>query len=220
MPAGRRRGHPPLSCARARRPPPDSGKETSSKDSSSSSSSSSKGGSKPEDGSGSGDAKSEAGSEKAGSGGDGKAEAAPDGATKTGDKATFCKTKDLSIGAEDAAPNASAGRINITMTNGGSATCSATGFAGVDIKDADNTSNPIERGQAQPRVTTLKPGDTAVFNLTYDIDTTGDSLASPTDIKVTPPNETQTVTLPWPENAGAIKGAYTDVQVYPTHTTN
>ncbi len=106
------------------------------------------------------------------------------------------------------------------MVNRGSTTCSATGFAGVDIKDADNTSNPVERGQAQPRVTTLGPGDAAVFNLAYGIDSTGDSLTSPTDIEVTPPNETHSVPLAWPEGAGAIKGAYTDVQVYPTHTTD
>ncbi|MFJ7196322.1 MULTISPECIES: DUF4232 domain-containing protein [unclassified Streptomyces] len=131
----------------------------------------------------------------------------------------FCKTQDLAIDAMDAAPDEESGRIDITMINRGSTTCSATGFAGVDIKDADNTSNPIERGHAQPRITTLKPGDAAVFNLSYDIDNTGNSLASPTNILVTPPNETHTITLNWPEGAGDIKGAYTDVEVYPTHTT-
>jgi hypothetical protein len=105
------------------------------------------------------------------------------------------------------------------MVNRGSTTCSATGFAGVDIKDADHTSSPIERGHAQPRITTLKPGDAAVFDLAYDIDPSGKSLASPTNILVTPPNETHTVSLKWPAGAGAIKGAYTDVEVYPTHTT-
>ncbi len=29
-----------------------------------------------------------------------------------------------------------------------------------------------------------------------------------------------TVSLKWPAGAGGIKGAYTDVQVYPTHATN
>ncbi|MEV5980920.1 DUF4232 domain-containing protein [Streptomyces sp. NPDC052114] len=98
-----------------------------------------------------------------------------------------------------------------------------TSGSGKDSKagtDADHTSNPIERGQAQPRITTLKPGDAAVFNLAYDIDPSGNSLASPTNIEVTPPNETHSVTLDWPTTAGDIKGAYTDVQVYPTHTTN
>ncbi|MFI8872599.1 DUF4232 domain-containing protein [Streptomyces sp. NPDC055243] len=196
----------------------DSGKNSSSKGSSSPSSSSSQDGSQSESGSGSDSSKSEAGDTQSGSGQDAKAGAA-NGATKTGGKVTFCKTEDLAIDAKDAAPDEASGRIDITMINRGSATCSATGFAGVDIKDADNTSNPIERGRAQPRVTTLKPGDAAVFNLAYDIDTTGDTLSHPTNILVTPPNETHTVTLRWPADAGDIKGAYTDVQVFPTHTT-
>ncbi|WP_420036156.1 DUF4232 domain-containing protein [Streptomyces sp. cg28] len=141
-------------------------------------------------------------------------------ATQTSGKVTFCKTEDLAIDAVDAAPDATEGRIDITMINRGAATCSATGFAGVDIKDADHTSNPIERGPAQPRITTLKPGGAAVFNLAYTIDSSGNSLSSPTDIIVTPPNETHSVTLKWPSDAADIKGAYTDVKVYPTHNAN
>ncbi|WSQ15085.1 DUF4232 domain-containing protein [Streptomyces sp. NBC_01231] len=191
-----------------------SGKDSSSKNSSSSASSSG-GGSKSEGDSGS--AGSKAGNTKSGSAEDtANTERV---ATKTGGKVTFCKTEDLAIDARNAAPDEVSGRIDITMINRGSTTCSATGFAGVDIKDADNTSSPIERGQAQPRITTLKPGDAAVFNLAYDIDNTGDSLAHPTSIQVTPPNETHSVSLEWPAAAGDIKGAYTDVQVYPTHTT-
>lgn len=195
----------------------DSGKGSSAKGSSSSSSD---GGSKSEGGSGGSGSASEAGSAKAGSGGDTESGTASKGTGTTGGKVTFCKTQDLAIDAADAAPDEQSGRIDVTMVNRGSTTCSATGFAGVDIKDADHTSSPIERGKAQPRITTLKPGDAAVFNLAYDIDTTGDSLASPVNILVTPPNETHSMSLKWPAGAGAIKGAYTDVQVYPTHTTN
>jgi hypothetical protein len=196
----------------------DSGTDASSKGSSASSSSSSDGGSKSQGGSGSGG--SEAGNAKSGSGEDTESRAGTGNeATETAGKVAFCKTEDLAIDATDAAPDENSGRIDITMINRGSTTCSATGFAGVDIKDADNTSNPIARGHAQPRITTLKPGDAAVFDLAYDIDGSGDSLASPTNILVTPPNETHTVTLKWPAGAGEIKGAYTDVEVYPTHTT-
>ncbi|WP_306333078.1 DUF4232 domain-containing protein [Streptomyces sp. KL118A] len=196
----------------------DSGTDTSSQGSSSSNSSSSSNGDATSEG-GSGSGGSEAGNKQSGSGEDAKDEAAAGGAKQGGARTTFCKTEDLAIDAQDAAPDENTGRIDITMINRGSTTCSATGFAGVDIKDEDNTSSPIERGQAQPRVTTLKPGDAAVFNLAYDIDSSGESLASPTHILVTPPNETHTVTLDWPTGAGDIKGAYTDVQVYPTHTT-
>nr|BFD87472.1 hypothetical protein StreXyl84_68730 [Streptomyces sp. Xyl84] len=220
-----------------------SGTDSASKNSSSSSSSSSSDGasgpdaaSNPQDGSGSGSGPAQAGNAKAqgssgtGGAGTGSAKAgsgkgtraggdSANGAAQTSGKVTFCKTANLAIHAVDAAPDARSGRIDITMTNRGSTTCSATGFAGVDIKDADHTSSPIERGHAQPRITILKPGDAAVFDLAYDIDSSGHSLASPTSILVTPPNETHTVTLKWPAGAGAIKGAYTDVQVYPTHTT-
>lgn len=196
----------------------DSSGKDSSKGSSSSSASSSDGDSKSEGGSGSGDA--EAGNAKSDSAEDTETRAgAANGATKTGSKATSCKTEDLAIDARDAAPDEASGRINITMVNRGSTTCSATGFAGVDIKDADNTSSPIQRGHAQPRITHLKPGDAAVFNLAYEIDGSGNSLAHPTNILVTPPNETHAVSLEWPTGAGEIKGAYTDVEVYPTHTT-
>ncbi|MEW2392193.1 DUF4232 domain-containing protein [Streptomyces venezuelae] len=181
----------------------DSGSDTSSKGSSASNSSSSSSASKG----------------KGGSGEDIKAEAAGS-ATKAGARATFCKTADLAIDAQDAAPDESTGRIDITMINRGSKTCSATGFPGVDIKDADGTSSSTQRGQAQPRVTTLKPGQAAVFNLAYDIDNSGESMSDPTHLLVTPPNETHTVTLDWPASAGAIKGIAADVQVYPTHNAN
>ncbi|WP_328536196.1 DUF4232 domain-containing protein [Streptomyces sp. NBC_00344] len=202
-----------------------SGKDSSAKGdstpSSAGSSSSSDGGSKPGGGSNSGD--STADNTKPDSGGQGtQAGTRPgstNGAATTSNKVAFCKTEDLAIDATNAAPDKTSGRINITMINRGSATCSATGFAGVDIKDADHTSNPIERGPAQPRITILKPGDAAIFDLAYTIDTTGNSLSTPTNILVTPPNETHTVSLNWPAAAGQIKGAYTDVQVYPTHTT-
>ncbi|WP_353945235.1 DUF4232 domain-containing protein [Streptomyces sp. HUAS MG91] len=200
----------------------DSGTDASAKGSSSSSSSSapneSNGSNESSSSSSSGsDAKASDGS---GSGSGKGTGTTSNGATQTGSKVTFCKTADLAIDAVDAAPDKNTGRINITMINRGSTTCSATGFPGVDIKDEDHTSNPIERGPAQPRITTLKPGDAAVFDLAYEIDNSGNSLSSPTDILVTPPNETHTVSLQWPAGAGDIKGAYTDVQVYPTHNTN
>ncbi|ROQ68245.1 uncharacterized protein DUF4232 [Streptomyces sp. 840.1] len=194
-----------------------SSSQGSSSSASSSSSSSSGGGSKQDGGS---ESSSESGNAQSGSGDStGAPDDAANGATETGDKVTFCKTEDLAIDAMDTAPDAQTGNIDITMINRGSTTCSATGFAGVDIKDTDNTSNPIERGHAQPRITTLKPGDAAVFNLSYTIDSSGNSLSHPTNILVTPPNETHTLSLKWPEGAADIKGAYTDVQVYPTHTT-
>ncbi|MCX5384884.1 DUF4232 domain-containing protein [Streptomyces sp. NBC_00083] len=181
---------------------------------SSGSSASSNGGAKSSGGGG-----STSGSGKSG-GAKGSANGAVNGTGQGDGKTKFCKTADLAIDAQNAAPDKTSGRVNITMINRGSTTCSATGFAGVDIKDADHTSNPIPRGQAQPRITTLKPGDAAVFDIAYTIDSSGKSLSHPTNILVTPPNETHTITLNWPSGAGSVKGSYGDVQVYPTHNTN
>ncbi|MEV1025024.1 DUF4232 domain-containing protein [Streptomyces sp. NPDC050264] len=183
---------------------------TSSTSSASPSSTSSDGGSKVEGGSASGDTRAgntKAGNAKAGSGDGTTAEAAVNGATKTGSKVSFCKTEGLAIDAVDAALDENEGRINIAMINRNTTTCSATGFAGVGLKDEDNTSNPIERGPVQPRITTLKPGDAAVFDLAYTVDNSGNSLASPPNILVTPPNETHTVTPYWPAGAGESRSA-------------
>ncbi len=197
-----------------------SGKASASKGSSNSSSSSSSSASDDSSEPGGGSGGSQAGNAKPDSGGSAETRSdSASGASGSGGKTTFCKTEDLAIDARNAATDEVSGRIDITMINRGPTTCSATGFAGVDIKDTDNTSSPIERGHAQPRITTLKPGDAAVFDIAYDIDNSDDSLTNPTDILVTPPNETHTVDLKWPEGAGKVKGSYVDVQVFPTHTT-
>ncbi|WP_371629567.1 DUF4232 domain-containing protein [Streptomyces sp. NBC_00341] len=192
-----------------------SNSSSSSSDSSSASDSSSSSGDSSKSGGG-----SQAGDVKPDSGGGVETHSdAASGTSGTSGKATFCKTEDLAIDAVDASTDDVSGRINVTMINRGPTTCSATGFPGVDIKDIDHTSSPVERSHAQPRVTTLKPGDAAVFDIAYDRDNSDDSLTNPTDILVTPPNETHSVNLKWPEGAGKVKDSYVDVQVFPTHTT-
>lgn len=108
-----------------------------------------------------------------------------------------CKTQNLTVEAKNASPDASTGTIDITMTNRGTTTCSATGFAGIGITDQDTTTNPIERGKAEPRITDLKPGEAAIFNLSYEIDNSANSLTRPTEIQVTPPNQTSHVNVKW-----------------------
>lgn len=205
-----------------------SGQDSSSKGSSSAAASSSDGGSKPagsssesssgSDSSSSSSAGSTASKGSSGSGEDTEARAgAANGGTASSGKLPICKTADLAIDAADASPDGKAGIIDITMVNRGSTTCSASGYAGVDITDADHTSEPITRGKAVPRITNLKPGDAAVFNLSYTIDPTGKSYTHPTKLEVTPPNETHTVSVKWPAGAGQVKGSYVGVEVYPTH---
>ncbi|MFI0730591.1 DUF4232 domain-containing protein [Streptomyces sp. NPDC021225] len=146
---------------------------------------------------------------------------ATDGAAKGGGKSKFCRTSDLIMEAVDSSPDEKVGEVTVQMTNKGAKTCSATGFAGVDLKDIDGTSAPVDRGGEQPRITDLKPGDTATFSISYEVDFSGDSLASPTNIIVTPPNETHSVTLEWPADALKLAGPYDDkIQVHPVGIAN
>ncbi|MGO4759115.1 DUF4232 domain-containing protein, partial [Streptomyces sp. 2MCAF27] len=146
---------------------------------------------------------------------------ATDGAAKGGGKSKFCRTSDLVMEAVDSSPDEKVGEVTVQMTNKGAKTCSATGFAGVDLKDIDDTSAPVQRGGEQPRITDLKPGDTATFSISYEVDFSGDSLASPTNIIVTPPNETHSVSLEWPADALKLAGPYDDkIQVHPVGIAN
>ena len=102
-----------------------------------SSSSSSSPSSSADGGSGSGG--SAAGRSVSSSGGSGMVGAgSTSGGTTTSGKVTFCKPADLAIDAVNASPDKASGRIDVTMVNRGATTCSATGFPGVDIKDADH----------------------------------------------------------------------------------
>jgi hypothetical protein len=142
------------------------------------------------------------------------------GASKSGGKGTFCRTSDLVMEADNSS-HGTDGEITVQMTNKGGGTCSATGFAGVDLKDADHTSAPIQRGGEQPRITDLKPGDTATFSISYTVDHSGSGLAKPTNIIVTPPNETHSVSLKWPADAQKLAGPYDDkIRVHPVGIAN
>lgn len=187
----------------------ESGKGSSAKDSSSSSSSSSS-----SDGGSSSDMK-ETSNGKSGSGDDTASRAGSgNGSGKSAKKGNFCRTADLAMNASDTSPDKATGDVTVTMTNRGPNTCSATGFPGLDVKDKDGTSNPIERAGNQPRITNLKPGDTASFNVSFPLDHNGDSLADPTHLLVTPPNETQSVSLKWP--GGAPDKSYAEgIKVHP-----
>ncbi|MEV5593937.1 DUF4232 domain-containing protein [Streptomyces sp. NPDC052496] len=143
------------------------------------------------------------------------------GTAKGAGKDKFCRTTELNMEAVDSSPDQTVGDVTVQMTNKGSRSCSVTGFAGVDLKDADGTSAPVHRGGEQPRTTNLMPGDTATFSISYKVDSSGDSLASPTNIIVTPPNETHSVSLKWPAEAQKLAGPYDEkIQVHPVGIAN
>lgn len=166
--------------------------------------------------------KVKSGNAKSGSGGGASSRVGSgSGAAKGGGTGEFCRTSELNIEAVDSSPDSSTGDVTVQMTNTGGRTCSTTGFAGVDLKDADGTSAPVHRGHEQPRITDLKPGDTATFSISYKVDSSGDSLASPTNIIVTPPNETHSVSLKWPAEALKLAGPYDEkIQVHPVGIAN
>ncbi|MFI1263611.1 MULTISPECIES: DUF4232 domain-containing protein [Streptomyces] len=166
--------------------------------------------------------KAKAGNAKSGSGGGASSRVGSgSGAAKGGGTGKFCRTSELNLEAVDSSPDSSTGDVTVQMTNTGGRTCSTTGFAGVDLKDADGTSAPVHRGHEQPRITDLKPGDTATFSISYKADSSGDSLASPTNIIVTPPNETHSVSLKWPAEALKLAGPYDErIQVHPVGIAN
>lgn len=165
-------------------------------------------------------------SPRAGSGGTapsraGSGNGAAKGAGTGGGKSKFCRTNELNMEAVDSSPDQKTGDVTVQMTNKGGRTCSVTGFAGVDLKDADGTSAPVHRGGEQPRVTDLKPGGTATFSISYNVDSSGDSPVTPTDIIVTPPNETHSVSLKWPAEALKLAGPYDEkIKVHPVGIAN
>jgi hypothetical protein len=217
----------------------DSGTDSSAKENTSSSSSespktgsSSGGGSSDDDGGGSAGgsgaedvksgsddgAETSGGSENGSENGsdDGSGNGSEDGSDDGADQDDFCKVADLNMSAKDDKPDEKTGNVLVFMTNKSSSTCSVTGFPEVKLKDADGTSNPITRDDNQPRIAILGPGEKAVFNISYKTSPGGAPLESnPTQIEVTPPHETQQVTLRWP--SGAVKGYYSDVLYHPIH---
>ncbi|KAA6214932.1 DUF4232 domain-containing protein [Streptomyces albofaciens JCM 4342] len=161
-------------------------------------------------------------SSRGGSGGSASSRAGSgSGAAKGGGKGKFCRTSELTMEAVDSSPDQKVGDVTVQMTNKSGRTCSVTGFAGVDLKDADGTSAPVHRGGEQPRITDLKPGGTATFSISYPVDSSGDSLVSPTNIIVTPPNETHSVSLKWPSDALKPAGPYDEkIKVHPVGIAN
>jgi hypothetical protein len=134
-----------------------------------------------------------------------------------GGKTPICHTADLAMQAKNTSPDAQTGDVTVLMTNKGAGTCSAAGFPGADIKDSDGTSVSVDRGREVPKVTDLKPGETASFSISYPVDHSGDRLYLPIAILTTPPNETHTVSLKWPAGAPPLQGPYgdSDIQVHP-----
>ncbi|MFC0601115.1 DUF4232 domain-containing protein [Streptomyces palmae] len=112
-------------------------------------------------------------------------------------KIDVCRTDELEVNAEDNTID-SEGVVTVSFKNSGGRDCTISGYAGVDLKGADGTTVSVDRGSETPTPTTLADGETAAFNISYPVNTSGGSGWRASKLIVTPPNETKSVTLNWP----------------------
>ncbi|MER7539193.1 DUF4232 domain-containing protein [Streptomyces sp. NPDC097704] len=122
--------------------------------------------------------------------------------TSTGDnsdgKVGICRTDELEVAAADNTTDKTEGVVTVSFKNSGGSNCRISGFAGVDLKTSLGDTFSVDRNGEQALPQILKEGETAAFNITFPVNNSGGSGVQPTDIVVTPPNETKHVTLKWP----------------------
>lgn len=106
-----------------------------------------------------------------------------------------CTTANLEISAIDNTYK-DEGTVTVQFINK-SATCHMYGFPGVDLKTNAGTIS-VPRNHDKARSYDLIKGAVAAFNITFPTNDTGGSGVRPTQIVVTPPNETHSTTIAWP----------------------
>ncbi|OKI99503.1 hypothetical protein AMK18_20585 [Streptomyces sp. CB01249] len=138
---------------------------------------------------------SDAASPEASSGGKDTTAGAGTGEQSTSGK---CRTDGLKITAIDNFIDGDPqGTVAVEMKNTSGRDCVIAGFAGVDLKTNEGTLSAERKGEpGDPYV--LKNGKTIAFSVTYPLNETGGTGVRITNLVVTPPNETKSVTLPWP----------------------
>lgn len=153
-------------------------------------------------------------SDSSGSGGSSGAGTSTGGSTGSNDssgtggsnssKTPICTASTLRVTAVDnsaGADNKDTGIVTVQLFNKGGQNCRVSGFPGVDLK-TNAGSMSIPRNSEKPYPATLKPGESAAFNIQFPVNNSGGSGIRPTQIVVTPPNDTHQATVPWP--AGSL----------------
>ncbi|MDI6410239.1 MULTISPECIES: DUF4232 domain-containing protein [Streptomyces] len=130
--------------------------------------------------------KGDGGGSSSGSGGSGPGSGP--GSTGSGS----CKTSDLAFSTSHGMGE---GSLLVNLRNTGSTACTLQGFPGVTLQSDAGTLNPARRNEAAPRVS-VAPGEETRFTLNYLPNDTGGSGVHVTSLVVTPPDETQSRTLP------------------------
>ncbi|MEU6983982.1 DUF4232 domain-containing protein [Streptomyces sp. NPDC046324] len=142
------------------------------------------------------------GSGKSSGGGSGSGEEATAGTGSSGKPAGICRSDELEVSAVDNTTDKVEGIVTVQLKNGGGRDCTIRGFAGVDLKTTAGDTLSVARNGDKPVSGVLKDGESAAFNITFPLNTTGGTGVSVSKILVTPPNETKTITLNWP--AGSL----------------
>ncbi|MEV7602730.1 DUF4232 domain-containing protein [Kitasatospora sp. NPDC089797] len=127
-----------------------------------------------------------------------KGTAAGSGSTDAGKAGAKCRTEDLAITAADRTIDGDENRtVVVELKNHSGHDCAISGYAGVDLKtnagslSAQRSGEPVVPG-------VLKNGKSTFFGISYPENKTGGTGVRITGLVVTPPDETQSVTLPWP----------------------
>lgn len=136
-----------------------------------------------------------------------------------------CHTKDLSARVGTAVTNANAGStVTLVYTNISGHTCTMDGYGGVDLHgpaDPNGASFSLRRDPdvqgrdddklPKPKLVTLAAGGTAHTVITFgryepgDVGSMGSTKWVPTQIVSTPPNETTSLTTPWPTGIAVFR---------------
>ncbi|MFD3941572.1 DUF4232 domain-containing protein [Streptomyces sp. NPDC058579] len=136
------------------------------------------------------------------------------GTGSTGNSAGICRSDELEVTAVDnTIGKDEEGVVTVQFKNGGGRDCTIKGFAGVDLRTAAGDTVSVPRNGDKPRSEVLKNGESAAFNITFPVNTSGGSGIRLSKLLVTPPNETKTITLDWP--AGTLP---VDNHDAPNHT--
>ncbi|MFC9329578.1 DUF4232 domain-containing protein [Kitasatospora sp. NPDC057015] len=142
--------------------------------------------------------------------------AAPAGSTAAG-QSTKCRTADLTITAADRTISGDPDNtVVVELKNHSGKDCTLSGYAGVDLKTSAGTLSAKRTGE--PVVTgVVKNGKSTYFGILCPVNTSGGSGVRITGLVVTPPDETQSVTLPWPGTGSlpVTEGSGSPVKVGP-----
>ncbi|MEU7111767.1 DUF4232 domain-containing protein [Streptomyces sp. NPDC046182] len=140
--------------------------------------------------------------DKSSGGGNGSGEGTTAGTGSSGTSAGICRSDELEVSAVDNTTDKVEGIVTVQLKNGGGRDCTIRGFAGVDLKTTAGDTLSVARNGDKPISGVLKDGESAAFNITFPLNTTGGTGVRVSKILVTPPNETKTITLNWP--AGSL----------------